>query len=81
MIGDMEPGSVSYASVQEQSQHFVKNCLSGYLIRVEQALNVGVFGSEIDQMEGLYVKFDVDGLLRGDPKTRAEFYHFALQDG
>lgn len=81
MIGDMEPGSVSYASVQEQSQHFVKNCLTGYLRRVEQALDANLFSSELDQERGLYVKFDVDGFLRGDPASRASFYHLALQDG
>jgi len=81
MIGDMEPGSVSYASVEEQSRHFVTNCLTPYLRRVEQALELHVFGSLVDQENGIYPRFDVDGLLRGNPNERATFYHNALQDG
>jgi hypothetical protein len=29
---------------------------------------------------GHYLKFNTKGLLRGDPKTQAEIYHYALTD-
>ncbi|MEM8273094.1 phage portal protein, partial [Morganella morganii] len=30
---------------------------------------------------GFYVRFNLAGLLRGTPRERAEFYHYAITDG
>ena len=74
LIGDLEPGSVSSASAEQQALDFVVRSLRPRIVRLEQGLQRVVFRSPADRRSRTYAKFIVDGLLRGDAKTRAEIY-------
>jgi phage portal protein BeeE len=48
--------------------------------RKEQALTKQLL-TPVERARGLRIKIDLRGLMRGDSKTRAEFYQIALQNG
>lgn len=74
---DAEPSSSrTYANVNQQNLSFVQHSLRPWLTRIERA-----FSADPDLcMGGLYVQFDLDGLLRGDPDLRTTIYQRALGD-
>ena len=50
-----------------------------WLVRIEQSMNRALF---TDQEKGrFYVQFNIDGLMRGDYKSRMEGYAIARQNG
>ena len=68
--------SLTYANVTEEARAFAIHSLRPWLVRIERA-----FSNDPDLCPGgSYVQFDLDGLLRGDAKERAEFYTAALGD-
>ena len=71
MLGDMESGA-SYSSIEQQSISFVVNTIRPWLVRIEQALNDKLISSRNKQN---YIKFVVEGLLRGDAESRGNFYN------
>jgi HK97 family phage portal protein len=65
------------STVEEQSLNFVKYTLRPWVKRIEQAIR-----RDLIFVPGKYfVKFNLDGLQRGDQKTRAEYYAKALGSG
>jgi HK97 family phage portal protein len=80
-IGDMEPGSVSYASVEVQQMEFVVDSLRPWLVRTEQAVRNRVFNTDRDRRAGVYPEFKVEGLLRGDTLSRYRAYAIGIQWG
>lgn len=80
MLADLEPGSVSYASVEQQAIDFVVHSLRPWLVRLEQAINRRLF-TEQERRDGLYAGFVVDGLLRGDTAARYRAYAIGRQWG
>jgi HK97 family phage portal protein len=60
----------TYASADAFFLAFVKFTLAPWVMAIEQEFDRKVFPNT----NKLYCKFDLNGLLRGDPKTRAEFY-------
>lgn len=81
LLADLEPGSVSYASVEQQALDFVVHSLRPWLVRIEQAVARTLFSTPADRARGVYPEWLVDGLLRGDAKTRAEVYASGIQHG
>lgn len=73
MINGSSADSLTYATVSEQARAFVTFSLRPYLVHIEQALGASALFEP-----GTYPQFELDGLLRGDPKTRAEVYTAAL---
>lgn len=74
MIGDVD-GSTSWGTgIEQQSIGFVQFSIAPRLRRLELAFNQLL-------PRGQQLKFNVNGLLRGDAKTRAEFYAKAIQWG
>jgi HK97 family phage portal protein len=67
----------TYSNTEQQDLHFVKHTLKRWIEQFEQELNLKLFprGSK------LYVEFNVDGLLRGDFKTRMEAHATTIQNG
>jgi len=65
-LGDNSPGSVSYSSVEQQAIEWVTDGVRPYVTRIENAYRRLIPGRET------YVRANVDGLLRGDFKTRME---------
>lgn len=74
MIGVTTPGAMSYASVEANNINFVTHTLRSYIVKIEDAYNKLL-------PEGVFIKFNVDGLLRGDSQTRAQVYSTGLQAG
>jgi len=69
--------SPTYASVEQQAIEFVQYTLTPIITNIEQQLQKQLLEDE----EDVYVNFNVSGLLRGDIKTRIEYYRFALEHG
>lgn len=74
MIGDLEKSTSWGTGIEQQSIGFVTYTLRPWLSRIEAALSQIVPG-------GQFVKFNVDGLLRGDIKSRYEAYRVAVEGG
>jgi len=66
--------SLTYSTSESMSIDFVKYTLTPWLRRIELAIT-----HDVDlAFQKQFVKFEVDGLLRSDAKTRAEVYALAL---
>jgi HK97 family phage portal protein len=76
MLADLEAGSVSYASVEQQAIDFVVHSLRPWLVRIESTLKKRLFNKEGDR--DIYPQFNVSALLRGDTKTRYEAYAIGI---
>lgn len=76
MIGDLDKSS--FSNIEQQSLEFVKYTLDPWVIRWEQALTKTL----LDPRDpGVFVKFNVEGLLRGDYASRMQGYAVARQNG
>ena len=67
----------TYASVEQQALEFVTYTLTPIITNIEQQIQKQL----LDDSEDVYINFNVAGLLRGDIKTRIEWYRFALEHG
>ena len=77
MIGDLEKSS--FSNIEQQSLEFVKYTLDPWVVRWEQSMQkVLLLPSEKREY---FVKFNVDGLLRGDYQSRMSGYAVGRQNG
>lgn len=77
MVGDLEKSS--FSNIEQQSLEFVKYTLEPWIVCWEQSLNRALL-SETEKA-AYFVKFNVDGLLRGDYQSRMNGYATARQNG
>ncbi|MFR1708880.1 MAG: phage portal protein [Clostridium sp.] len=77
MVGDLEKSS--FSNIEQQSLEFVKYTLDPWVSRWEQAM-VRSLLSPRDKSK-YFIKFNVDGLLRGDYQSRMSGYATARQNG
>ena len=77
MVGDLEKSS--FSNIEQQSLEFVKYTLEPWLVRWEQSM-ARVLISPSDKSQ-YFIKFNVDGLLRGDYQSRMSGYATARQNG
>lgn len=77
MVGD--PEKSSFSNIDQQSLEFVKYTLEPWLMRWEQSINRALLSQE--EKNTFFVKFNVDGLLRGDYQSRMSGYATARQNG
>lgn len=77
MIADLEKSS--FNNIEQQSLDFVTNTIRPWLVRIEQTIFQQLF-TETEQ-EKYFVKFNVDGLLRGDFQSRMNGYAVGRQNG
>jgi HK97 family phage portal protein len=76
-----EPDKVStYASAEQFMLSFVVHTISPIVARIEQSANVALL-TESERRRGYYVKINVNGLLRGDFKTRMDGYRIGREGG
>ena len=69
----------SFNNIEMQSQEFVSYSLMPYLTRIELEMNIKLFRrTEVGKK---YVKFNVNGLLRGNIKDRSDFYSKMISSG
>ena len=80
-LADLESGTVSYASLEQQAIDYVVDSLRHWLVRTEQAYKQRLFTTRGDLKQRRYPEFLVAGPLRGDLKTRFEAYAIARHWG
>lgn len=77
IVGDLRHGN--YSNTSELFRQFVTLSLRRHLVAWEQAISRQLL-TEAGRRT-LFAEHGVEGLLRGDSKTRADFYHAAIGDG
>jgi len=77
MVGDLEKSS--FSNIEQQSLEFVKYTLDPWVCRWEQAMVRSLLSA--DDKKKYFIKFNVDGLLRGDYQSRMNGYAVARQNG
>jgi HK97 family phage portal protein len=77
MIGDLEKSS--FSNIEQQSLEFVKYTLDPWVVRWEQAMQRALLLPV--EKKDYFIKFNVDGLLRGDYQSRMNGYAVGRQNG
>ncbi len=77
MIGDLE--RATFSNIEHQGLDFVNYSLMPYITKLESRINVSLFPE--NEQGTIYAKFNVNALLRGDMKARADFYTRMVQNG
>ena len=77
MVGDLEKSS--FSNIEQQSLEFVKYTLEPWLVRWEQSMMRSLLTTS--EKQDYFIKFNVDGLLRGDYASRMSGYATARQNG
>lgn len=77
MVGDLEKSS--FSNIEQQSLEFVKYTLDPWVSRWEQNMMRSLLSEE--EKKKYFIKFNVDGLLRGDYQSRMNGYATARQNG
>lgn len=77
MIGDLERST--FSNIEQQSLEFVKYTLNPWVCRWEQALTRSLLSPK--EKREYSIKFNVDGLLRGDYQSRMNGYAVGRQNG
>lgn len=75
MIGDLE--RATFSNIEQQSLEFVTYTMTPWAERWEAAIEAQL----LTDGSGLEVEFDFGNLLRGDAKTRAEYYGSGILNG
>lgn len=73
-IGDLE--KATFSNIEHQALEYVQASLMPHLVCWEQAI-----GRDLIDDGGLYAKFNVSALLRGDAKSRAEALQIMRRNG
>lgn len=77
MIASLE--GATFSNIEQQSLEYVQYTLRPWLTRLEQAMFRRLFTEE--EKKTYFIKFNVDGLLRGDYQSRMNGYATARQNG
>lgn len=77
MLKDLSKSS--FNNIEMQSQEFVTYTLMPYITRIEQEMNLKLFRT--NELGKTFIEFNVNGLLRGDVKSRTEAYKTAITNG
>jgi HK97 family phage portal protein len=77
MIGDLE--HATFSNIEQMSLNFVIYTLRPYLVRIEKAIVTQLLTTP--ERIVYFPKFNVEGLLRGDYKSRMDGYAVARQNG
>jgi len=77
MVGDLE--KATFNNIEQLSLEFVKYTLQPWLIRLEQAMNKSLLLPS--EKSSVFVKFNLDGMLRGDFESRMRGYSTGIQNG
>lgn len=79
MVGYSDKAS-TYASAEAFFIAHAVHTLQPWFTMIEQAIARDLL-TEAEQLQGLGPKFFMQGLMRGDAKSRSEFYKAAINDG
>lgn len=70
-IGDLS--NATFSNIEHQAIEFVVDTILRWVRRIEMRYNAYLLSAE-DRANGVYIAFDLKGLLRGDATTRSNFY-------
>lgn len=74
-VGSLE--RATFSNIEHQAIEFVTDCIRPWVVRIEQELSRKLTLAE----DGIAIEFKLDGLLRGDVKSRFEAYAIGRQNG
>ena len=77
MLGDLS--KATFSNIEEQSLEFVKYTLTPWICRWESSLTDALLSRE--EQRKYEIRFNVEGLLRGDYKSRMEGYAVGINNG
>ena len=77
MVGDLDKSS--FSNIEQQALEYVKYTLDPWVVRWESALTKALLSRE--EKKQYEIRFNVDGLLRGDYKSRMEGYAVGINNG
>ena len=77
LVGDLE--HATFSNIEHMSIDFAVHTIRPWLVRIEQSMNRALFTDQ--EKRRFYVQFNIDGLMRGDYKSRMEGYAIARQNG
>lgn len=77
MVGDLEKSS--FSNIEQQSLEFVKYTLDPWVVRWEHSLQQSLLLPSEKPL--LFIRFNLDGLLRGDYQSRMNGYAVGRQNG
>ena len=77
LVGNLE--HATFSNIEHQSIDFAVHTIRPWLVRIEQSMNRALFSES--EKGRFYVAFNMDGLMRGDYKSRMEGYAIARQNG
>lgn len=72
-IGDLE--KATFSNIEQQALEFITDTMLPWVVRWEQRIKMQLI---VDP--DIYAEFLLDGLLRGDSKSRSEYYQKAIQN-
>ena len=84
MIGDVDKSTSWGTGIEQQSIGFVVYRLRANLKRIESSIHRDLGDPDTGRTlldDSLFAEFKVEGLLRGDMKSRSEFYSKGINDG
>ena len=70
LLGDLE--RATFSNIEAQSIEFVQYCIDPILMKIEQELDKKLISESQKQLT--YFEFNTNALLRGDSKSRSEYY-------
>lgn len=72
----------TFSNIEHQSIAFVVHTIRPWIVRIEQAINRDIIPLvDRGKNQEIYAEFLIDGLLRGDQKSRYESYKIGLGNG
>lgn len=77
MVADLS--RATFSNIEQQSLDFVQYTLLPYFTRFESSLQKWLLTPE--ERSTYFLRFNFEGMLRGDSAARAAFYNSALQNG
>ena len=77
MVQDLK--RATFSNIEHQSIDFVVHTLDPWLVRIEKAIVKDLLLE--DEKDQFFPKFNVDGLLRGDYKSRMDGYSVGISTG
>lgn len=77
MVGDLEKSS--FSNIEQQSLEFVKYTLDPWVVRWEQSLQQALILPS--EKSAVFIRFNLDGLMRGDYQSRMQGYSVGIQNG
>jgi HK97 family phage portal protein len=79
LIGDLE--RATFSNIEQQSIEFVMHCIRPWAVRFEQALHAAILSDSTQQKRTYFAELMLDGLMRGDQKSRYDAYNVGRNAG